>query len=75
MSTTTAERVSVSFDHDAGEGWMCIHPDASTKEIRAGLNQVDEAGFEELDTMETGDPEQWDEHGRQMVPLVRKGAW
>src|SRR5258708_6698836 len=63
MQVTTVERVSVSLNHDAGEGWMYIHPSASTSEIRAALDQVDSAGFEELDTTETGDEPEFDDLG------------
>ncbi|MFY1620024.1 hypothetical protein [Micromonospora sp. WMMD736] len=69
------EHVSVDLDHEGGEGWMFVHPDASADEIRDALALVDEAGFEELDPDETGDEFGEDEQGRYMVPLARKGGW
>ncbi|MFC3504437.1 hypothetical protein ACFOOK_26195 [Micromonospora krabiensis] len=68
-------RVSVDLDHETGEGWLLIHPDADPSEIRAALDVVDRAGCEELDPLETGDEPQEDEHGRYMIPVVRKGGW
>lgn len=62
----------VTISEEAGLGWMFIHPDATTPEIRAALALVDEAGYEELDCLETGDDLAVDEQGRSMVPLVQK---
>lgn len=72
VSGQTAERVSVSIDHEAGEGWLFISPDASSKEILAALDELDAAGFEELDYEETGDELEMDQLGRWKIPVVRK---
>lgn len=64
--------VLVTINEDVEAGWMFIHPDASTAEIRAALGLIDAAGYEELDSLETGDDPAVDEEGRTMVPLVKK---
>lgn len=66
------ETVVVDINEETGAGWMHVHDDATTKEIKAALALIDEAGYEELDYLETGDELLLDEQGRSMVPLVRK---
>lgn len=72
MQETLVANVAFTLDHEAGAGWLYVHPDADPSAILKALEALDLAGWEELDPMETGDEPECDEHGRQMILLVRQ---
>ncbi|GGM55557.1 hypothetical protein ACFFX1_08165 [Dactylosporangium sucinum] len=75
MENTTAgattPRVEVDMNRETGEGSMFVADDATPAEIRAAHAEIDAAGWEALDSFETGDDYDTDDHGRSVVPLVR----
>ncbi|WP_326554686.1 hypothetical protein [Micromonospora sp. NBC_01813] len=67
-------QVEVEFDHGGGNGWLYVGPEAVGHEIQVALAIIEEAGYEALDPLETGDDAEEDDQGRLMHPLVRKGG-